>query len=189
MPKLRWSRGFNLHRSLDAPYLISQGPLTVWYACRTAFYDVLVNMWIAWYATTGQKLFEITASDIVLFEILPPLYNVVRCAESWSRPFSSTALYVLYRFICPSYRMYTFVTPLGSSWGLPSVNVGKTGQGWFAFLKREHDSMFFVLWVALGTAACGRTLILSCFGEHGSLWNLGFGAGGSLVGAYAMFRR
>jgi hypothetical protein len=83
--------------------------------------------------------------------------------------------------------MYTFLTLLGSSWGLPSARTGRSYRTWFTFLKREHDSLFFILWVALAAAAGGRMLGEATFVGHGRSWSLVMGAAGGVTGMYAMF--
>lgn len=153
--RLRWSRGINLHRLFDAWYISSQGPLTTWYWLRSGFYDVLIFVWISFYCLTGRRLFRVTNMDIIVFELLPPIYNFLRCRAALPDPFTTIGLFAYYRLVCPSYRMYTLLTPFGVGWALPER---RKGERWnlFKFVRREHETLFFCLWMGIVAGAVSR---------------------------------
>jgi hypothetical protein len=145
-----------VHRVLDFPYLASEGPLTLWYMIRTAFYDAVIFAFVTYYALYGEMLFNITWWDVLVFEVLPPLYNYIRCPSAVPDPITLVALYMLYRFVFPAIRIYTFITPINTSWALPTASDGRSSFGIFQFMLQEHDSLFFTLWSGIAAAAIGR---------------------------------
>lgn len=51
--------------------------------------------------------------------------------------------------------MYTFLTPFGVGWSLPQK---QKGERWdlMKFVRREHEALFFCLWIAIAVGAMGR---------------------------------
>jgi hypothetical protein len=155
--QLRWSRGIMAHRVLDAAYIAEQGPITTWYMIRSAFYDAIIFIWVSYYALYGKMLFNITKWDILVFEILPPLYNAFRHPAPLPNMANTIGLHALYRFCCPSFRFYTFLTPFNTSWALP-VNDGSKEFKILHFIGQEHATLFFTIWSAIATCAAARAV-------------------------------
>ncbi|KAF2094305.1 hypothetical protein NA57DRAFT_60935 [Rhizodiscina lignyota] len=183
--RLRWSRGINFHRFFDAPYIASQGPLTIWYWLRSGFYDVFVFLWVLWYAIFGTELFKITRYDVLVFELLPPIYNFLRCqAPMPSLPVSVT-LFACYRFVCPSYRMLTFITPFSTSWALPQKST-ETPFYPLSFVHREFEALFFMLWTGIAGGAVGRAVATFLGNENVLPWMMAFMMAGASAGFYTI---
>jgi hypothetical protein len=147
-----------VHRVLDFPYLASEGPLTLWYMIRSALYDAVIFVLVTYYAFYGKLLFNITWWDVLVFEVLPPLYNYVRCPSAVPDPISLLSLYMLYRFVFPPIRIYTFITPISTAWALPTGSEGGSTFGIVKFILQEHESLFFTLWSGIAGAAIGRAI-------------------------------
>lgn len=183
--KLRWSRGINYHRVFDGPYIVSQGPLTVWYWLRSGFYDVFVYSWVLWYALFGTELFKVSKYDVLVWELLPPLYNFLRRQAPMPSFAHSVALFASYRFICPSYRMLTFLTPFSTSWALP-IKSAQTPFHPVSFVKREFEALFFALWAAIAAGAIGRSMSNLLAQGYVVPWITAFAAVGASAGFYAI---
>jgi cellulose synthase/poly-beta-1,6-N-acetylglucosamine synthase-like glycosyltransferase len=154
--RLRWSRGLMLHRVLDAGYIANEGPITAWYMIRTAFYDVIVFAWIAYYAITGHVLFPVSRWDLLVQEVLPAIYNYLRTPTPLPNLIKIVFLYTLYRITLPFIRTYTFITPLNTAWALPSSTETGTQFKLVRLMKQEHEGLAFSAWVAILAAAIAR---------------------------------
>jgi hypothetical protein len=157
--QLRWSRGIMVHRVLDFPYIASEGPLTMWYMIRSACYDAIVFGLVVYYAVYGQLLFPVSKWDVLVFEVLPPLYNYLRCPAPLPNIFTIIPLYLLYRFTCPAFRMYTFLTPFNTSWALPVTAEPSNQFRLLQFVRREHEGLFFALWSSIAAGAAARAVV------------------------------
>lgn len=147
-----------VHRVLDFPYIASEGPITIWYMIRSAFYDAIVFLLVTYYAIYGQFPITITAWDILVFEVLPPIYNYIRTPSPRPNPITAIPLYLLYRFIFPAIRIYTFITPINTSWALPKSAERELKFDVMRFVMEEHESLFFMLWSSIAGAAFGRAV-------------------------------
>lgn len=180
-----------LHRVLDAAYLAGEGPITIWYMLRTAFYDVFVFLWIAYYAITGHALFPVSKWDILVFEILPPIYNYLRCPAPLPSLLKVVSLYALYRITLPFIRAYTILTPLNTAWSLPSAAGKATQFKLIQFVRQEHEGLAFSIWGAVLAAAIARGAATCVSLENGAIWAAMYSSiaiGGSLA-AYGMFAK
>lgn len=153
------------HRVLDASYIAEQGPITTLYMIRSAFYDALVFIWVSYYALYGTMLFTVTKWDILVFEILPPLYNAFRHPAPLPNIPTTMGLYALYRFCCPSFRFYTFLTPFNTAWALPENDKSKEFKLWH-FVRHEHAPLFFTVWSGIATGAMARAISSMMLLDH-----------------------
>jgi hypothetical protein len=180
-----------LHRVLDAAYITNEGPITAWYMIRTAFYDVIVFAWIAYYAITGHVLFPVSRWDLLVQEVLPAVYNYLRTPAPLPRLIKIVVLYTLYRITLPFIRTYTFITPLNTSWALPSSTEKATQFKLVQLMKQEHEGLAFSAWAAIFAAAIARGGASYMALDDSTMWTAicsSMVVGGSLA-AYSMFAK
>lgn len=153
---MRWARAGHLDRIFETGFIISQSPMYLWHSLRISFYDVLICIWIAYYAATGLKLYNLRFYDLLLLEFLPPLYNFLRSPESLPSLPTVVLLQLANRLVTPFFWTYALFTLFDDTWTISSkvIKVKASGQE-FKFVIRK-EVLFFFLWTIIVFVATSR---------------------------------
>ena len=146
---MRWARAGHLDRIFETSFIISQSPLYLWHSLRISFYDVLICIWIGYYAATGLKLYTLSFYDLFVLEFLPPLYNFLRSPESLPSLPTVVLLQLLNRLITPFFWTYALFTLFDDTWSVSS-RVIKVKASWRTFeVVIRKEVLFFFLWTII----------------------------------------
>ena len=157
---MRWARAGHIDRVFETGFIISQNPLYLWHSLRISFYDVLICIWIAYYAATGSKLYTLRFYDLLFLEILPPLYNFLRSPESLPSLPVVVLLQLGNRLVTPFFWTYALFTLFDDTWTVSSKVIKvKTSRQEIKVVVRKEVLLFFlwtiIVFVAISRGICG----------------------------------
>jgi hypothetical protein len=121
--QMRWARSGHLSQLFEPGFVISQGPLFMWQALKSEFYDAFIFMWVINAAITGRLLVDVSIHDVLVLEGIPVMYNVLVSKELLPQWYVVLGYQVFSRVVDPFIKVYSALTPLNQSWGLPSQAV------------------------------------------------------------------